>query len=77
MREPNIKILQDTITTNYINHLEQFGYMDDVRTLSSVFSILLLDTFQEFPDFITNEYKRDTMKIINNLGCCNCVVGLM
>ena len=45
MREPNIKILQDTITTNYINHLESFGYMDDVRTLSSMFSILLLDTF--------------------------------
>lgn len=68
-------LVQKTIVDNYFSYLKNAGYLDDKRTEQVLFMTLLLDTFNDFKEFITEEFTEDVQRIINSLGCCNCIMS--
>ena len=61
---------------NYFNHLYEYGYLKDESTLQTLFSVLLIDCLDYFKDYITPEFQQDIDRILHNLECCVCTVGI-
>lgn len=67
-------IIQKEAIDRYFTHLSQFGYMDDVKTLQTVFSVLLIDSIKFFNEYITPEFTFDVERILKKMECCVCTI---
>lgn len=61
---------------NYFNHLYEYGYLNDEQTLQTLSTVLLIDCLDYFKDIATVEFQQDIDRIIHNLECCVCTIGI-
>ena len=72
----NTSTAQKAIIDSYFSHLQNVGYLNNKSTSQVLLTILLLDTFNTFKEFITNEYIMDVSVILKKFDCCNCIINL-